>query len=753
MTDYGHELRFGSFLTPQNRDPEAVVELALHSERVGLDLVTFQDHPYQNGFLDTWTLMSWVAARTETIHLSGNVTNLPLRPPAVLARSVASLDLLSGGRVDLGLGAGAFWDAIAAMGGPRLSPGESVQALSEAIDVIRGIWAADERGPLRVDGDFYSVDGAKRGPAPAHEVPIWLGAYKPRMLRLIGRKADGWLPSLSYLRSAGALREGNKVIDEEAETAGRDPREIRRLLNITGDFRSSGGPFQGPPEQWVAQLLPLVLEDGVSTFILGSDDPSALETFAQEVAPALREAVAAERSTLGVPTAPVRPAAALARRREGIDYDAVPASLADRAVEPGDRAYDGLRSTYVWAGSPGVVLRPQNPRQVADALAFARTQDVPLAVRSGGHGISGRSTNDGGIVIDLGALDHVEVIDRERRLVRVGAGARWGDVAQALAPHQLAISSGDYGDVGVGGLATTGGQGFLARSYGLTIDHVRGAEVVLADGRTVRADAEHHPDLYWALRGAGGNMGIVTSLDIEAAEIGDVVFAVFAHDASRTSDFLRKWGRLVENSPRELTAFLTLVRQQGRNIAQTYVVWAGDDADAATAAIQPFLELAPVLSQQAMLTPYAGIMARANNAHYGQARMRSRSALVEHLDARTADIVAGLFADGGISFFQVRSVGGAVNDTPADATAYAHRTQNFALSANVNESHRETTEKAWSALADGGIYLSFESHGDDIALANAFPSPTLERLRSVKAAYDPDNVFRNNFPIAPAPLA
>jgi alkanesulfonate monooxygenase SsuD/methylene tetrahydromethanopterin reductase-like flavin-dependent oxidoreductase (luciferase family) len=335
MTDYGHDLRFGSFLTPHNHDPHRVVDLAVFSERVGLDLVTFQDHPYQPAFLDTWTLISWAAARTERVHLTGNVINLPLRPPAVLARSVASLDLLSGGRIDLGLGAGAFWDAIEAMGGRRLTPGQSVTALSEAIDVIRGIWTADERGGVRVDGSHYTVRGTKRGPAPAHDIPIWLGAYKPRMLRLIGEKTDGWLPSQGYV-TLPTLREGNAIIDESATRYGRDPREIRRLFNIQGAFGTSSDFLQGPAEQWVAQLLPFALEGGITTFILASDDPVTLQTFAAEVAPALREHIAAERAATRTSTGRTRPAAVLAKRRAGIDYDSLPANLADRAVEPGD---------------------------------------------------------------------------------------------------------------------------------------------------------------------------------------------------------------------------------------------------------------------------------------------------------------------------------------------------------------------------------------------------------------------------------
>jgi alkanesulfonate monooxygenase SsuD/methylene tetrahydromethanopterin reductase-like flavin-dependent oxidoreductase (luciferase family) len=221
------------------------------------DLATFQDHPYQPAFLDTWTLLAWVAAPTERVRVSANVLNLPLRPPAVVARAAASLDLLSGGRFELGLGAGAFWDAIEAMGGARRTPGESVEALEEAIEIIRAIWDPTERRGVYVDGEHYRVVGAKRGPEPAHDNSIWLGALKPRMLRLIGRRADGWLPSYSSMEE-GDLERGNRIIDEAAIEEGRDPREIRRLLNVGGVFATSNRGFlQGPPEQWVEELLPL----------------------------------------------------------------------------------------------------------------------------------------------------------------------------------------------------------------------------------------------------------------------------------------------------------------------------------------------------------------------------------------------------------------------------------------------------------------------------------------------------------------
>ena len=302
MPDYGRDLLFGAFITPVSTPPQQAVELARTAEAAGLDLAAFQDHPYQPRFHDTWTLLSYVAARTTRIRLATDVLNLPLRQPVVVARSAASLDLLSGGRFELGLGAGAFWDAIVAVGGERLSPGDAVTGLEDAIRIIRGIWDVTGSGPLRVEGTVHQVNGAKRGPQPAHDVGIWLGAYKPRMLRLTGAMADGWLTSLGYLRGGpGELAGLNARIDDAAVEAGRDPSAIRRLLNISGSFgtpetgTSTSGRLQGPPRQWAGQLAELALEDGISGFILGSDDAADLSRFGAEVAPAVREIVAAAR--------------------------------------------------------------------------------------------------------------------------------------------------------------------------------------------------------------------------------------------------------------------------------------------------------------------------------------------------------------------------------------------------------------------------------------------------------------------------
>jgi alkanesulfonate monooxygenase SsuD/methylene tetrahydromethanopterin reductase-like flavin-dependent oxidoreductase (luciferase family) len=301
MTDYGHDLWFGASLPPDAARAEAVVALAGTVEDLGLDLLAFEDHPYQPGFLDTWTLLAFLAARTSRVRLFPDVANVPLRPPAVLARAAVALDILSGGRVELGLGAGYFLDAIAAMGGPRRTAAEHVEALGEAIAVIRGLWTPGP--PVRLAGRYHSLDGAEPGPVPPHRIGIWLGAYKRRMLELTGRAADGWVPSLGYA-APDDLARMTRTLDAAAEAAGRDPSDVRRAFNISGRFTGRGTGFlQGPPAHWADQLTALALEDGMSVFILGpgADAPGDLRRFAEEVAPAVREAVASARA--GVPRA------------------------------------------------------------------------------------------------------------------------------------------------------------------------------------------------------------------------------------------------------------------------------------------------------------------------------------------------------------------------------------------------------------------------------------------------------------------
>jgi hemerythrin-like domain-containing protein len=295
MPDYGHDMLFGVSLPPSARDHEALLGTAELADDLGLDMVGVQDHPYQATFLDAWTLLSYVAGRTQRIRLFPDVANIPLRPPAVLARSAAALDILSNGRVELGLGAGYFLEPIAAMGGPRRTMGENVDALDEAITVIRSLWKV---GPaVHFQGKHYSLSGARPGPAPAHPIGIWLGAYKQRMLKLTGRAADGWIPSLGYTtpEELGGL---NEMIDAAAEAAGRKPSAIRRAFNVSGAFANvDSGFLQGPPRVWSEQLTELTLRDGISTYIL-SLSPGAdaeMRRWAEEVVPAVRESVAKER--------------------------------------------------------------------------------------------------------------------------------------------------------------------------------------------------------------------------------------------------------------------------------------------------------------------------------------------------------------------------------------------------------------------------------------------------------------------------
>ena len=287
MTDYGQDLQFGTFLTPDASQPDRVVELALLTETAGLELATIQDHPYQARFLDAWALIATIAARTSTLRLTTNVTNLPLRPPFVLAKTVASLDLLSRGRIELGLGAGAFWDAVAAAGGPRRTPKEAVAALAEGIEIIRATWDTSQRS-VRLDGEHYRAAGVHPGPAPVHDVEIWIGAIGPKMLALTGRVGDGWLPSQAYVPPE-QLAEKNGRIDDAALAAGREPAQIRRLYNVN--------PSTDPA--WAESLAELAVGHGMSTFIVAADDPRVVQEFGTEIAPAVRELVARERATAG----------------------------------------------------------------------------------------------------------------------------------------------------------------------------------------------------------------------------------------------------------------------------------------------------------------------------------------------------------------------------------------------------------------------------------------------------------------------
>jgi alkanesulfonate monooxygenase SsuD/methylene tetrahydromethanopterin reductase-like flavin-dependent oxidoreductase (luciferase family) len=266
---------------PNAVDYPALARATRLADEVGFEFAGFQDHPYQRRFLDTWTLISALGAQTSRIRVFPDVANLPLRPPAVLAKAVASLDVITGGRAELGLGAGGFWDAIRGMGGPVREPKDSILALEEAIQVSRLVWSG-QRG-LRFDGRFYQLEGIHSGPVPLHEVAIWLGVYRPRGLELTGRLADGWLPSLGYV-PPHEIADKQARIDDAAARAGRQPSEIRRLLNV-----DAGAGHE--------QLTELALEQGIDTFIVWFEDDLEYEIrrFDEEVVPAVRTNVSIQR--------------------------------------------------------------------------------------------------------------------------------------------------------------------------------------------------------------------------------------------------------------------------------------------------------------------------------------------------------------------------------------------------------------------------------------------------------------------------
>jgi alkanesulfonate monooxygenase SsuD/methylene tetrahydromethanopterin reductase-like flavin-dependent oxidoreductase (luciferase family) len=296
MPDRGRALEFGVFVDPRAGRYPATVQHVVLADRLGLDVVGLQDHPYLPEHLDMWTLLVDLAARTSRIRVFPDVASLPLRFPAVLAKAAASLDVMSGGRVDLGLGAGGSWDAIAAMGAPRRTPGEAVAALEEAVEVVRAFWSG-ERG-VRAGGRTYALSGVHPGPVPGRRIEIWIGALGPRMLDLTGRSADGWLPSSAYVPPAD-LAERNRRIDDAAEGAGRDPADVRRLYNLSGTITDTAGTgfLQGPAEQWVEELTDLVLTEGMDTFVLWphGDVGQQVHRWAELVVPAVREEVAQAR--------------------------------------------------------------------------------------------------------------------------------------------------------------------------------------------------------------------------------------------------------------------------------------------------------------------------------------------------------------------------------------------------------------------------------------------------------------------------
>jgi FAD/FMN-containing dehydrogenase len=429
-------------------------------------------------------------------------------------------------------------------------------------------------------------------------------------------------------------------------------------------------------------------------------------------------------------------------------------------IEPGGAEYESASRPRLASGSPAHVLRPKTVGDVQASIRFAASAGLVLSVRGGGHSFAGFGTNDGGVVIDLSELANVEIIDKERHLVRIGGGATWGQVADALAPHALAISSGDTKSVGVGGLTLTGGIGWKVRKYGLALDQVAAAEVVTASGQVVHAGAEENPQLFWAIRGGGGNFGIVTAFEFAAHPTTDVFYGKIAFPASEAAAVLQGWADYLRTAPDELTSVVEFANPfaggPGAPV-EIYLAFDGDDPQLAAQAIDPIRQLGTVTGDDIALQPYADTLADGATPPPG-IQFVPRSAFADQESVHEVlQILAEVRASERSPFITVRSVGGAVSRVPEDATAYAHRQAELMFVTAVAgpepviEAARPVLEAIWGRLAPhvSGAYANFLAAATDEDVAAIYPAQTYQRLAAVKRRYDPRNLFARNHNVRP----
>lgn len=421
------------------------------------------------------------------------------------------------------------------------------------------------------------------------------------------------------------------------------------------------------------------------------------------------------------------------------------------AIRPGDPAYDAARTTFTDTAAPAVVLRPTGTAEVAASVAYARSEGLPLAIRSGGHNLLGLGTVDDGVVLDLSRLDGVELLGEGR--VRIGGGATWGAAAAALAPHGLAVSSGDTTSVGVGGLSQAGGIGWLVRKHGLTVDHLLAVEIVTAAGEVVRASATEHPELFWAVRGGAGNFGVVTAFEFQAQPVSTVHFGTITFAVDDVALLLKGWATAaIDDAPDELTTMLVLMPSfdGGDPVAMLYVCLDSDD----TSPIDALRSIGTVIAEDLDERPYAEVL---EEAHPPEGVLPViGNALVDSVDDRLIDAIATAYGAGGRVVF-LRSLGGAVARVDRTATAFAHRDADALvvsaafLPTDATEDQVAAARAVWRTIGDQGIgaYAGFLGSATPDDLAALWPADTLERLREVKRAWDPGNLFRRNFNIEP----
>jgi FAD/FMN-containing dehydrogenase len=436
-------------------------------------------------------------------------------------------------------------------------------------------------------------------------------------------------------------------------------------------------------------------------------------------------------------------------------------TMAAEVLRPDDDGYDDAARVFFATGRPALVVRPSDPDEVAAALRHAARHDLAVSVRSGGHSPLGHSTNTGGMVIDLAHLDGVEVLDADRRLVRVGGGATWGQVSATLDPLGWALTAGDTSDVGVGGLTLGGGVGWLVRRDGLAVDNLVGARVVTADGRLVTASADEHADLFWALRGGGGNFGVVVDFDFVAQPVGTVHYGTITYQADHPAGLIRRWRNAMRRAPEELSSTLALMPQvpgspRMANLLVCYAGLPGGTLGDADAAIEPMLELGTVTQASISERSYAEILEDAQHPPAG-VRLVGRNTLVATLGDGVIGAIEGLAGSAGPVVVALRSLGGAFARVPADATAFAHRDAEAMvvcmaiLPETASDADVERALVPWRSVAAYGVgtYINFQGSATEEDLAAAYPPATYARLAEVKRDYDPGNVFALNHNIVP----
>jgi FAD/FMN-containing dehydrogenase len=429
--------------------------------------------------------------------------------------------------------------------------------------------------------------------------------------------------------------------------------------------------------------------------------------------------------------------------------------FAGTILEPDSADYAAAATAYGVLGHPALVARPTNAADVAAAIGYAKAQGLPISVRSGGHTLF--STNEGGMVLDLRAIHDVEVLDDD--LVRVGGGAVWGDVARALQPYGLALSSGDTYSVGVGGLTLGGGIGWMVRQHGLAFDSLREAEVVLPSGEIVTASATAEPELFWALRGGGGNFGVVTRFTFQAHPLPGVVAGSIDVDPARLADTLRGWRDAMRHSPEELNSTVVAMPAFGPEMpasTKVLVCFGGDDVDEAMTAIGPLLALPGVTGNDVAPKPYVEVLEEPELPP-AEIKLVDHNGFARDVDDGLITRLTTAHAAFGAAVLMVRYLRGAFNRVPADATALAYRdAEAFVVSAVMlppdapAEAERSVND-GWAALAGDvtGEYGNFSMHPDATTVGRIYPPATVERLRAAKRRYDPENVLAYNHNIVP----